>query len=45
MDESQRAALIADPDDYFRLALETIQVGKLGLSVIHHVTTLDEAFD
>jgi DNA-binding NarL/FixJ family response regulator len=45
MERSQRAALIADPDDYFRLALETILRGKLGFSVIHHVTTLDEAFD
>jgi hypothetical protein len=45
MDRAQRAALIADPDDYSRLALETILVGKLGFSVIHHVITLDEAFD
>src|SRR5918995_4966622 len=45
MDRSQRAALIADPDHYFRLALETILRGKLGFSVIYHVTTLDEAFD
>ena len=45
MDSSQRAALIADPDDYFRLALETILRGKLGFSVVHHVTTLDEAFE
>jgi DNA-binding NarL/FixJ family response regulator len=45
MDRSQRAALVADPDDYFRLALESILRGKLGFSVIHQVTTLDEAFD
>ena len=45
MERSQRAALIADPDDYFRIALETILRGKLGFSVIHQVTTLDEAFD
>src|SRR5918997_669237 len=45
MDRSQRAALIADPDDYFRLALESILRGRLGFSVIHQVTTLDEAFD
>jgi DNA-binding NarL/FixJ family response regulator len=45
MDRSQRAALIADPDDYFRLALETILKARLGFSTIHHVTTLDEAFD
>src|ERR687889_163623 len=45
MDSSRRAALIADPDDYFRLALETILRGKLGFLAIHHVTTLDEAFD
>jgi DNA-binding NarL/FixJ family response regulator len=45
MDRSQRAALIADPDDYFRIALETILIGKLGFSVVHHVTTLDAAFN
>jgi DNA-binding NarL/FixJ family response regulator len=45
MDRSRRAALIADPDDYFRLALETILRGKLGFTAVHHVTTLDEAFD
>jgi DNA-binding NarL/FixJ family response regulator len=45
MDKSRRAALIADQDQYFRLALETILMGKLGFSVVHHVTTLDEAFD
>ncbi len=45
MDSSQRAALIADPDDYFRLALETILRAKLWFSVVHHVTTLDEAFE
>src|SRR5918994_5138179 len=45
MDRSQRAALIADPDDYFRLALESILRSRLGFSVIYQVTTLDEAFD
>ncbi len=45
MDRSQRAALIADPDHYFRIALESILRGKLGFSIVHHVTTLDEAFD
>jgi DNA-binding NarL/FixJ family response regulator len=45
MDRLRRAALIADPDEYFRLALESILRGKLGFSDIHHVTTLDEAFD
>ncbi len=45
MDRSQRAALIADPDDYFRLALESILRSKLGFSAVYHVTTLDEAFD
>src|SRR5918993_1498199 len=45
MDRARRAALIADPDNYFRLALETILRGKLGFLTIHHVTTLDEAFD
>lgn len=42
---SQRAALIADPDDYFRLALESILWDKLGFSIVHQVATLDEAFD
>lgn len=45
MDKSRQAALIADPDDYFRLALETILRVRLGFSTIYHVTTLDEAFD
>jgi DNA-binding NarL/FixJ family response regulator len=45
MDRSHQAALIADPDHYFRLALETILRGKLGFTIVHHVTTLDEAFD
>jgi DNA-binding NarL/FixJ family response regulator len=45
MDRSPRAALIADPDDYFRLALESILRSRLGFSVIYQVTTLDEAFD
>jgi DNA-binding NarL/FixJ family response regulator len=45
MDKSRQAALIADPDDYFRLALETILRARLGFSTIYHVTTLDEAFD
>jgi DNA-binding NarL/FixJ family response regulator len=45
MDRSQRAALIADPDDYFRIALESILRSKLGFSTVHHVTSLDEAFD
>src|SRR5919112_162121 len=45
MDRSQRAALIADPDDYFRIALESILRAKLGFLTIYHVTTLDEAFD
>jgi DNA-binding NarL/FixJ family response regulator len=45
MDRARRAALIADPDDYFRIALETILKARLGFSVVHQVRTLDEAFD
>ncbi len=45
MDRVRRAALIADPDHYFRIALESILKTRLGFSIIHHVTTLDEAFD
>jgi DNA-binding NarL/FixJ family response regulator len=45
MDIIRQAALIADPDDYFRMALETILKTRLGFSVVHHVTSLDDAFD
>jgi DNA-binding NarL/FixJ family response regulator len=45
MDKPRRAALIADPDEYFRLAVETILTTRLGFSVVYHATTLDEAFD
>lgn len=45
MDRARRAALIADPDDYFRIALETILKTRLGFSIVHQVRTLDEAFD
>jgi DNA-binding NarL/FixJ family response regulator len=45
MDRSRRVALIADPDEYFRLAVETILTARLGFSTVYHATTLDEAFD
>jgi DNA-binding NarL/FixJ family response regulator len=45
MDRVRRAALIADPDHYFRIALESILKTRLGFSIIHQVNTLDEAFD
>ena len=45
MDRSQRAALIADPDEYFRIALEMILQDHVGFSVVHHATSLDEAYD
>jgi DNA-binding NarL/FixJ family response regulator len=45
MDRSRRAALVADPDDYFRIALETILKARLGFSIVHQVTSLDEAYD
>jgi DNA-binding NarL/FixJ family response regulator len=45
MDRSQRAALIADPDEYFRIALEMILQDHVGFSVVHHATSLDEAYN
>lgn len=45
MDEPRRAALIADPDEYFRLAVEAILTKHLGFSTVYHAKTLDEAFD
>jgi DNA-binding NarL/FixJ family response regulator len=45
VDIARQEALIADPDDYFRMALETILKTRLGFSDVHHVTSLDEAYD
>jgi DNA-binding NarL/FixJ family response regulator len=45
MDTSPRVALIADPDQYFRLALETILTAKLGFSTVIQTASLDEALD
>jgi DNA-binding NarL/FixJ family response regulator len=45
MDMSPRVALIADPDQYFRLALETILTAKLGFSTVLQTASLDEALD
>jgi DNA-binding NarL/FixJ family response regulator len=40
-----RTAVIADPDEYFRLALETILKGRLGFSAATHAISLDQALD
>jgi DNA-binding NarL/FixJ family response regulator len=45
MDPSPRIALIADPDQYFRLALEAILTARLGFSSVTHTASLDEALD
>ncbi len=45
MDASKRVALVADEDEYFRLALETILIDKLGFSTIVEATSLDEALE
>lgn len=45
MDTSPRIALIADPDQYFRLALEAILTARLGFSSVIHTASLDEALD
>jgi DNA-binding NarL/FixJ family response regulator len=45
MDRPQRIALIADPDQYFRLALETILTARLGFSAILQTGSFDEALD
>ncbi|WP_457094950.1 LuxR C-terminal-related transcriptional regulator, partial [Microvirga sp. P5_D2] len=38
-------ALIADPDQYFRLALEAILIARLGYSSVIQTASLDEALD
>jgi DNA-binding NarL/FixJ family response regulator len=45
MDTSPRVALIADPDQYFRLALEGILAARLGFSNVIQTASLDEALD
>jgi DNA-binding NarL/FixJ family response regulator len=45
MDTSPRIALIADPDQYFRLALEAILTARLGFSSVIQTASLDEALD
>jgi DNA-binding NarL/FixJ family response regulator len=45
MDTSPRTALIADPDQYFRLALEAILTARLGFSSVIQTASLDEALD
>ena len=38
-------ALIADDDEFFRMALRGVLIGKLGFSQIFEATTLDEAIE
>jgi DNA-binding NarL/FixJ family response regulator len=45
MDTSPRVALIADPDQYFRFALEVILTARLGFSSVIQTASLDEALD
>jgi DNA-binding NarL/FixJ family response regulator len=45
MDTSPHIALIADPDQYFRLALEAILTARLDFSSVIHTASLDEALD
>jgi DNA-binding NarL/FixJ family response regulator len=45
MDKISQVALVADRDEYFRLALQTILTDQLGFTGIVHVTSLDEALE
>jgi len=45
MDKAGQVALVADKDEYFRLALQTILTDQLGFTGIVHVTSLDEALE
>lgn len=45
METSSCVALVADPDQYFRLALDTILTTRLGFSIVHQTASLDEALD
>jgi DNA-binding NarL/FixJ family response regulator len=45
MDRSKCVALIADPDEFFRIALRTILIDKLAFSSVVEATSLDEALE
>jgi DNA-binding NarL/FixJ family response regulator len=45
MEMSNRVALIADPDEFFRLALGTLLTSKLGFSSIVETAALDAALE
>lgn len=45
MDRAGQVALVADRDEYFRLALQTILTGQLGFSSIVEAASLDEALE
>ncbi|PVE23330.1 DNA-binding response regulator [Microvirga sp. KLBC 81] len=45
MDKAGHIALIADDDEYFRLALQTILADQLGFSSIVQAASLDEALE
>jgi DNA-binding NarL/FixJ family response regulator len=45
MDKPDRIALIADPDEFFRLALGTLLTAKLGFSAVVEAAMLDEALE
>jgi DNA-binding NarL/FixJ family response regulator len=45
MDKAGQVALIADDDEYFRLALQTILINQLGFSSVIQAASLDEAVE
>ncbi|WP_445503251.1 LuxR C-terminal-related transcriptional regulator [Microvirga sp. G4-2] len=45
MDKAGQVALIADDDEYFRLALQTILINRLGFSSVVQAASLDEAVE
>jgi len=45
MDDLRRAALIADDDEYFRIAIKSILIGRLGLSKVIETASFDEALE
>lgn len=45
MEESPRTALIADDDEFFRIALRSILLDRLGMSKVIETASLDEALE
>jgi len=45
MNSARQAALVADPDDYFKLAVDWILKSKMGFSTVYMASSLDEALE